>query len=96
MVRKESSPKLGGEGSGGVEVDEMYHGGRRKNESGRMLGSDAANKTMVMGVVERKGGRIVARIAPRLTAAAAGCVLASWLLGSDRNRRRWDHRISSI
>jgi hypothetical protein len=32
-----------------------------------MLGGDAANKTMVMGVVERKGGRIVARIAPRLT-----------------------------
>jgi hypothetical protein len=50
MVRKESSPKLGGEGSAVVEVDEMYHGGRRKNESGRMLGSDAANKTMVMGV----------------------------------------------
>jgi hypothetical protein len=97
MVRKESSPKLGGEGSGVVEVDEMYHGGRRKNESGRMLGGDAANKTMVMGVVERKGGRIVARIAPRLTAAAAaGCVLASWLFGCDRNRRRWDHRISSI
>jgi hypothetical protein len=28
-----------------------------------MLGGDAARKTMVMGVVERKGGRIVARIA---------------------------------
>ena len=95
MVRKESSPKLGGEGSAGVEVDEMYHGGRRKNESRRMLG-DAANKTMVMGVVERKGRRIVARTAPRLTAAAACCVLASWLFGCDRNRRRWDHRISSI
>jgi len=67
MVRKESSPKLGGEGRSGVEVDEMYHGGRRKNESGRVLGGDAANKTMVMGVVERKGGGIVARIAPRLT-----------------------------
>jgi hypothetical protein len=26
--------QLGGEGSGGVEVDEMYHGGRRKNKSG--------------------------------------------------------------
>jgi hypothetical protein len=63
MVRKKPSPKLDGEGSGGVEVDEMYHGGRRKNESGRMLGGDAAKKTMVMGVVERKGGRIVARIA---------------------------------
>jgi hypothetical protein len=37
-------------------VDEMYHGGWRKNDSGRMLGGDAAKKTMVMGVVERKGG----------------------------------------
>jgi hypothetical protein len=55
MVRKESSPKLGGEGSGVVEVDEMYHGGRRKNESGRMLGGDAANKTMVMGGCRAQG-----------------------------------------
>jgi len=35
----------------------MCHGGRRKNESGRMIAGDSANKTMVMGVVERKGGR---------------------------------------
>jgi transposase len=74
------SYRFGGEGSGGVEVDEMYHGGRRKNESGRMLGGDAANKTMVMGVVERKGGRIVARIAPRLTIPATNELLREYVL----------------
>jgi transposase-like protein len=72
--------QLGGEGSGGVEVDEMYHGGRRKNESGRMLGGDSANKTMVMGVVERKGGRIVARIAPRLTIPATNELLREYVM----------------
>src|SRR5208282_2322418 len=29
--------RLGGPESGGVELDEMYHGGRRKNAAGRML-----------------------------------------------------------
>jgi len=63
MVRKESSPKLDGEGSGGVEVDEMYHGGRRKERIRANARRRRPKKTMVMGVVERKGGRIVARIA---------------------------------
>ena len=27
--------QLGGEGTPGVEMDEMYHGGRRKNDAGR-------------------------------------------------------------
>jgi hypothetical protein len=80
MVRKDHPPKLGGEGGGGVEVDAMYHGGRRKNESGGMLGGNAANKTMVMGVVERKGGRIVARIAPRLTIPATNELLREYVM----------------
>lgn len=38
--------------SGDVEVDETYVGGARKGKRGR----GAANKTAVVGVVERKGG----------------------------------------
>jgi transposase-like protein len=54
--------KMGGGGSGGVEVDEMYHGGlyqfmhkskREKQKSGR--GSNT--KTAVIGMVERKGNK---------------------------------------
>jgi hypothetical protein len=36
-------------------MDEMYHGGRRKNESGRMLAGNKGKLTTVVGVVERKG-----------------------------------------
>jgi transposase-like protein len=53
--------QLGGEGTPGVELDEMYHGGRRKNESGRLLRGDLAKKTVVTGIVERKG-RILAMV----------------------------------
>src|SRR5665647_951184 len=37
--------------SGHVEIDETYIGGRRKGKRGRHL----ENKTVVMGMVERKG-----------------------------------------
>jgi transposase len=54
--------QLGGPESGGVEMDEVYVGGRRKHESGQMLGGDKSHMTTATGIVERKAGRIVARV----------------------------------
>jgi hypothetical protein len=45
-----------------VEIDEMYAGGKRKNGTGRPMVGDKT-KTLVMGIVERKG-RGVARVIP--------------------------------
>jgi transposase len=73
--------QLGGEGGSGVEVDEMYHGGRRKNESGRMLRGDLAKKTMVTGIVERQG-RIVARVSPEITMSAVSALVEEFVLPS--------------
>jgi len=79
--------KLGGAGTPGVEIDEMYHGGRRKNSAGRMLSADCDNKTTVMGIVERKG-RILARVTPEFTRMAAftlvkECVLSGTTIFTD-------------
>jgi hypothetical protein len=71
--------QLGGSGSAGVEMDEMYHGGRRKNDSGRLLKGDLAKKTMVTGIVERKG-RIVARVSQELTMVATGALVKEYVL----------------
>ncbi len=73
--------KLGGTGGSGVEMDEMYHGGRRKNEAGRMLRGDLHKKTMVAGMVERKG-RIVARVTPELTMSAVSALVQEYVLPS--------------
>ena len=71
--------RLGGSGGAGVEMDEMYHGGRRKNESGRRLRGDKGNKTMVLGVVEREG-RIVARATNDLSAASTNMMVREYLM----------------
>lgn len=72
--------QLGGAGGPGVEMDEMYHGGRRKNESGRMLrGDHMTTKTMVHGMVERKG-RIVARVGNEFTMLTAGTLVKEYVL----------------
>lgn len=47
-----------------VEVDEMYHGGKRKNGTGRPMVGDKT-KTPVLGMVERKG-RVIARTIERV------------------------------
>jgi transposase len=76
QIRKlmsEEELRLGGSGTPGVEVDEMYHGGRRKNEAGRMLAGNKGRLTTVMGVVERKG-RIVARVQPVSISATSALV----------------------
>jgi transposase len=72
--------QLGGAGGPGVEMDEMYHGGRRKNEAGRPLRGDLPNKTVVTGIVERKG-RIVARVVSKeLTMHATGELVRQYIL----------------
>jgi transposase len=71
--------RLGGSGSSGVEMDEMYHGGRRKNDSGRMLRGNKGKNTMVLGVVERKG-KIVARATNDKSMAATNTLLKEYVL----------------
>jgi hypothetical protein len=60
-------------------MDEMYHGGRRKNDSGRLLKGDLRKKTMVTGIVERKG-RIVARVSQELTMLATSTLAQEYVL----------------
>jgi transposase len=53
----------------GVETDEAYFGGYRKSGVGRKLRGDRyANKTTVMGMVERQG-RVIAKTVPDATGA---------------------------
>jgi transposase len=44
--------------SGSVEIDEMYHGGKRKGGAGRPMRGDKV-KTPVLGMVERRGRAVV-------------------------------------
>jgi transposase len=71
--------RLGGADSKGVEMDEMYHGGRRKGEAGRMLRGNKGKQTQVLGVVERKG-RIVARVTQSLSAETTNALVKEYIL----------------
>jgi transposase-like protein len=71
--------KLGGPETGGVEMDEMYHGGRRKGQSGRILRADKGGHSTVFGIVERKG-RIAARVTPDLKLGTANALLREFVL----------------
>jgi transposase len=62
----EGGDPIGGKGRG-VEVDEMYYGGRRKRGTGRPMRGDKT-KSPVLGMVER-GGRVIAKTVPDTTAA---------------------------
>jgi len=82
--------QLGGDGGSGVEMDEMYHGGRRKANSGRMLKADQGKKTVVMGIVERKG-RIMARVTLEhkmlpVNTLVQECVLPKTTIFTDESR----------
>jgi transposase len=73
MLDDEKAAPLGGKSGPGVEMDEMYFGGRRKGTVGRPLGGDMKDKkTTVVGMVERKG---------RVRAVVAADVKGSTLLG---------------
>jgi transposase-like protein len=64
QIRSLMSEEISLEGEA-VEIDEMYHGGKRKNGTGRPMRGDKT-KSPVMGMVER-GGRVVARVIPDCT-----------------------------
>jgi transposase len=65
QIRTLMSEDIQLEGSS-VEIDEMYHGGKRKNGTGRPMVGDKT-KTPVLGMVERRG-RVVARTIERVNA----------------------------
>jgi len=50
-----------------VEVDEMYYGGKRKNQHGRPMRGDK-KKTPVVAIVQRNG-RVIAKVMPDLRGA---------------------------
>ncbi|MBV9858629.1 MAG: IS1595 family transposase [Alphaproteobacteria bacterium] len=54
---------VGGLLTGHVEMDEAYVGGRR---SGGKRGRGAPGKTIVMGMIERDGGRMAAQVIPNV------------------------------
>jgi transposase len=73
MLNDEKTAPLGGKSGPGVEMDEMYYGGRRKGSRGRPMAGDFADKKVtVVGMVERKG---------RVKAVVAADVKGSTLLG---------------
>jgi transposase len=49
-----------------VEMDETYYGGTRKGRFGRAMRGDK-HKTPIVGIVERNGGRIIARTTADVT-----------------------------
>jgi transposase-like protein len=56
MLDDEKAPPLGGKSGLGIEMDEMYYGGRRKGTRGRPMAGDYKDKKVtVIGMVERKG-----------------------------------------
>jgi transposase-like protein len=79
QIRKLMSEDLRLGGPGGVEVDEAYFGGRRKNDAGRLLRGNKGRNTTVLGVVERKG-RIMAQVSPELTMAATSALVKEYVL----------------
>ncbi len=54
-----------------IEMDEMYHGGKRQRQSGQGRPSFGSHKVAVVGMAERNTekriGRVVARVAPDVT-----------------------------
>jgi transposase len=69
---------LGGPGSKGVEADEAYFGGKRKNGTGRPMRGDKV-KTAVLGIVERQG-RVVAKTIYDTTAATLCSTIREYVM----------------
>ena len=69
-----------------VEMDEMYHGGRRQREGRRGRPSAGSHKVPVIGMVERrtdgKVGRVIARVASDSTKATLHGLANEYILPS--------------
>jgi transposase len=80
----ENEDKL--EGSKSVEVDEMYHGGKRRGYRGRATPGDP-HKTAVIGLVERnrkdgRPGRVIAKTLPDVSKASLHGAIHEYVLPS--------------
>jgi len=67
-----------------VEMDEMYHGGKRQRQGQRGRPSDGSHKVAVVGMVERsengRVGRVVARVAPNAKRATLHGLAKEYIL----------------
>src|SRR5882762_9144840 len=67
-----------------VEMDEMYHGGKRQRQGRRGRPSDGSHKVAVVGMVERsengRVGRVVARVAPNAKKATLHSLAKEYIL----------------
>jgi transposase len=67
-----------------VEMDEMYHGGKRQRQGQRGRPSDGSHKVAVVGMVERsengRVGRVVARVAPNAKKATLHSLAKEYIL----------------
>ncbi|SRR6266481_2956448 len=77
MLEEGANP-LGGPGSKGVEADEAYFGGKRKNGTGRPMRGDKV-KTAVLGIVERQG-RVVSKTIYDTTAATLCSTIREYVM----------------
>jgi len=93
---------VGGDGEG-VEIDEMYSGGRRKSGRGRPMRGDKT-KVPVLGMVERKG-RVIAKVITDTTRATMKPIIHEYVLpkstvytdeyasyGTISEKRHYEHR----
>jgi transposase len=78
QIRTLMSEEITLEGSS-VEMDEMYHGGRRKGGSGRP-GVGDKKKIPVVGMVERNGGRAVVRAVADIKSATLLGLVREYIL----------------
>jgi len=82
QIRTLMSEEIALEGSS-VEMDEMYHGGKRKHGTGRPAVGDKT-KIPVVGIVERptpeKKGRVVARVTPDVKIGTMRGLLREYVL----------------
>jgi transposase len=62
-----------------VEIDETYYGGKRKYGIGRPMRGDK-QKTPIIGIVQREGGKVVAKVIPGVTADELTSVIQNHVL----------------
>ena len=82
-IREAWRDNSGGPFDGPVESDESYFGGKNKNRHARKRKADRSDKTIVVGVKDRKSGKIRAAVVPRPTEQNILGVVADSTRGPD-------------